>query len=68
MTPGAGARAGLCDRCRHQQLVPTSRSVFSLCLLSRENPRYPRYPSLPVRSCPGFEPAESAGNQPVPGT
>ena len=55
MTP-----AGLCDACRHQQLVPTTRgSVFSLCLRSRTQPdRFPRYPRLPVTQCPGFEPAD----------
>jgi len=47
---------GLCDECRHQQLVPNRRgSVFSLCRRSREDPDYPRYPRIPVLSCPGFE-------------
>lgn len=47
---------GLCDRCRHQRLVPNTRgSVFSLCERSREQPEYPRYPRLPVLRCPGFE-------------
>jgi hypothetical protein len=50
--------AGLCDRCRHQRLVPNTRgSVFSLCERSREDPAYPRYPRLPVLDCAGFEPA-----------
>jgi hypothetical protein len=48
---------GLCDSCRHQRLVPNTRgSVFSLCERSREDPAYPRYPRVPVLSCPGFEP------------
>jgi hypothetical protein len=49
--------AGLCNRCRHQQLVPNTRgSVFSLCRRSRTEPdRFPRYPRLPVARCPGFE-------------
>lgn len=52
-----GPPAGLCDGCRHQRLVPNSRgSVFSLCERSREDPAYPRYPRIPVLSCPGFEP------------
>ncbi|HYH46655.1 MAG TPA: hypothetical protein VEG34_13300 [Thermoanaerobaculia bacterium] len=47
--------AGLCDACRHQQLVPNTRgSVFSLCRLSRTDERFPRYPRLPVAACPGF--------------
>ncbi len=48
---------GICDECRHQRLVPNTRgSVFSLCELSREDPRFPRYPRIPVLSCPGFRP------------
>jgi hypothetical protein len=48
--------AGLCDRCRYQQLVRTTRGpVYSLCRRSREEPeRFPRYPRLPVLRCPGF--------------
>ncbi|HEU5062902.1 MAG TPA: hypothetical protein VFT79_07095 [Solirubrobacterales bacterium] len=52
--------AGLCDRCLRQRLVPNTRgSVFSLCERSRTDPDYPRYPRLPVLSCPGFEPASA---------
>jgi hypothetical protein len=52
---------GLCDECRHQRLVPNTRgSVFSLCERSRTDPRFPRYPPIPVLSCPGFEPAAQA--------
>lgn len=48
---------GLCGRCRHQRLVPNTRgSVFSLCERSREDPRFRRYPPLPVLDCAGFEP------------
>jgi len=53
--------AGLCDQCRHQHLVPNTRgSVFSLCERSRTDPDFPRYPRLPVLSCPGFEPEPEA--------
>jgi hypothetical protein len=48
---------GLCDSCRHQRLVPTSRSLFTMCLRSREDPAYPRYPRVPVLACPGHEAA-----------
>ncbi|MGI8411225.1 MAG: hypothetical protein ACR2QA_01765 [Solirubrobacteraceae bacterium] len=48
---------GLCDSCRHQQLVHTTRgSVFSLCRRSRTEPeRFSRYPRLPVIECAGYE-------------
>jgi len=53
--PTRGARAGLCDSCEHQQLVHTTRgSTFSLCVLSRVDPSYPRYPRIPVRECGGY--------------
>jgi len=56
-TPARRPIAGLCDSCRHQRLVPTTRgSVFSLCERSRSQPEYPRYPRLPVTSCAGHEP------------
>jgi len=58
--------AGLCDRCRQQRLVPNTRgSVFSLCLRSRTDPAFPRYPRLPVASCPGFEPESAPPGQPT---
>jgi len=48
--------AGLCDSCRHQRIVRTTRgSEFSLCERSRTDPDYPRYPRLPVVSCEGYE-------------
>jgi hypothetical protein len=48
--------AGLCDTCRHQQVVTTRRgSRFSLCRRSKTDPAYPKYPRLPVRECAGYE-------------
>ena len=48
---------GLCDSCRHQQVVRTTRgSSFSLCRRSKNEPdRFPRYPRLPVLRCPGYQ-------------
>ena len=49
--------AGLCNTCVHQRVVSTTRgSRFSLCERSRSDPRYARYPRLPVQECPGYEP------------
>ena len=46
---------GLCDSCTHQRVVRSGRgSVFSLCERSLDDPRYPKYPRVPVGSCPGF--------------
>jgi hypothetical protein len=50
-------KAGLCDSCLHQKLIRNTRgSTFSMCLRSRTDERYPKYPRLPVTSCPGYEP------------
>ncbi len=54
--------AGLCDACRHQQVVRTTRgSVFSLCRRSKTDARYAKYPPIPVVRCPGFEPRRPGG-------
>jgi hypothetical protein len=54
--------AGLCDRCRHQRIVRTGRgSVFSMCLRSKTDERFPKYPRIPVRECPGFERRDARG-------
>ena len=56
--------AGLCESCRHQQVVRNTRgSSFSLCRRSREDDRYPRYPRLPVLRCPGHEPRAAQERQ-----
>lgn len=48
-------KAGLCDSCRHQRIVRSGRgSEFSMCLLSKTDPRFPKYPRLPVRECDGY--------------
>jgi hypothetical protein len=48
-------QAGLCDSCKHQKLVRTTRgSVFSMCERSKIDPSYPKYPRLPVKACAGY--------------
>ena len=50
--------AGLCETCRHVQKLSNARgSVFYLCSLAESDPRFTRYPRLPVRNCPGYAPA-----------
>ena len=57
--------AGLCATCDHARLVTSARhSTFVRCDLSATDPRFPKYPRLPVGRCEGFRPAESpAGDQ-----
>ena len=48
---------GLCAGCVHGRAIRSDRgSVFWLCRRSATDPRFPRYPSLPVLTCAGFEP------------
>ena len=56
---------GLCDRCIHQRVVHSGRgSEFSLCERSFDDPRFPKYPRVPVGSCPGF--TQRPGDPPAP--
>jgi hypothetical protein len=48
--------SGLCGVCTHRRSIVSHKgSVFLLCGRSVEDPRFRRYPPLPVLSCPGFE-------------
>lgn len=50
-------RLGLCAGCSHRREIRNRRgSVFHLCNRSRTDPRFPRYPPLPVLACEGFTP------------
>ena len=50
--------AGLCATCRHARRVDSRRgSTFVLCGRAAADPRYVRYPPLPVLRCPGYEAA-----------
>ena len=50
--------AGLCLTCRWKRLATNRRgSVFFRCARAETDPQYVRYPSLPVRACPGYEDA-----------
>jgi hypothetical protein len=56
-------RVGLCATCTHVQVITSTRgSRFYLCRLSVTDPRFPKYPSLPVRICSGYEPVATDAN------
>lgn len=49
--------AGLCGTCVHAKVLQSDRgSRFYRCSLSDTNPRYARYPTLPVVHCQGYQP------------
>lgn len=46
---------GLCARCDHARSIESGKgSTFWLCGLHSSDPRFPKYPRLPVVQCPGF--------------
>jgi hypothetical protein len=52
---------GLCQTCRHARVIGNRRgSQFYLCQKSETDPRFPKYPRLPVLKCSGFESDPSA--------
>ena len=50
---------GLCGSCGHARVVGNRRgSRFWLCGLAKSDPRFRRYPAIPVLACPGYRPAD----------
>ena len=48
---------GLCARCVHAGVVASDRgSTFLRCGLADSDPRFPKYPRLPVLACDGWKP------------
>lgn len=49
--------AGLCASCAHARTIESSkRATFIRCELSFSDPRFARYPPLPVVRCEGYSP------------
>lgn len=47
---------GLCATCVHARRVVSGRgSEFLMCGRAKSDPRFARYPALPVTFCPGHE-------------
>jgi propionyl-CoA synthetase len=52
-----GAEPGLCGACRHAKLNETRRgTAYVRCTRAGWDARLPRYPTLPVVDCTGFQP------------
>jgi len=48
--------AGLCETCLHCRRITSDRgSIFYQCSRYAAEPQYPKYPRLPVLSCPGYD-------------
>ncbi len=56
MNADAGPSRGLCGDCSHCVVVASDKgSVFLRCERAKTDPRYAKYPRLPVLQCPGYE-------------
>ena len=55
---------GLCADCRWARPQQNARgSTFWRCLRAETDPRFVRYPRLPIRECPGYEPELTPGER-----
>jgi hypothetical protein len=45
---------GLCGDCAYSRVVDNGRSLFYLCERALSDPRFRKYPALPVLACPGY--------------
>ncbi len=52
---------GLCARCAHARQVPSRTTIYWRCTLAESDPRFERYPRLPVLECDGFSETEPPG-------
>lgn len=51
---------GLCATCAHVKVINNQRgSTFYLCRLAEVDPRFARYPRLPVLRCAGYSSVSS---------
>jgi hypothetical protein len=56
---------GLCATCVHARVVVSDRgSRFYFCERSKTDPRFPRYPPLPVVACIGYDEKACTGSSP----
>ena len=61
MTQDQSDTVGLCRMCRHARPVTTPRSTFWMCGLAATDPRFEKYPRLPMLACAGYERREETG-------
>jgi hypothetical protein len=54
-------KVGLCADCRHARRIESDRgAVFFLCERALTDPRFQKYPRLPLVTCEGYEKAGGA--------
>jgi len=67
VTQVPGSPVGLCATCRHARRVESARgSCFWLCARNADDPRFAKYPRLPVLQCAGFEAGDARRDATTP--
>lgn len=62
--PAPDPAVGLCATCRHVRRAGNRRgSVFYRCALAERDPRFRKYPPLPVLRCAGYAPDEHGATE-----
>jgi hypothetical protein len=57
MTLNFSTPIGLCAVCQHVKVIKSAKgSTFVMCGLAKTDPRFMKYPPLPVLRCGGFMP------------
>ena len=54
----SATQPGLCASCEQARVIRGARSQFWMCRLAESDPRFPRYPRLPVITCSGYNPGQ----------
>jgi len=58
-SPNERLTVGLCAQCLHaRRIVSAKGSLFWLCGRSEWDPRFVKYPRLPILRCDGYEETE----------
>ncbi len=58
---------GLCGDCAYARVIDSGRSTFYLCERALTDPRFGKYPALPVLACPGYQRKDPTLTPPGPG-
>ena len=55
---------GLCQSCKHVQVVKSAKgSLFFLCMFSKIDSSFSKYPRLPILACPAYQTADDSNEE-----
>jgi len=60
--PGGNPEFGLCTACRFAREVRSAKDrIYILCEQSLTDPRFAKYPAIPVEHCEGYQQSTLSG-------